>query len=256
MAGDKLIVVERPDRKRLQFEIASTRRTDLQDLKRQFGGRIERLPHDWLKRSLRHNTKPLRIGTRLLVVSSRSGPLQCAVYKKSADWKPPLLVIPAGAAFGTGEHATTAMSLRFLEKLTRRWKSDWSVVDLGTGSGILALAGKFLGAKRAIGIDNDPIAISTARRNARLNKIRRATFQVADVRRWKMPRSVDIATANLFSELLVEVIPKLRAARWLILSGILRAQERDMRRALTGTKLEVFEVRRRGKWVAMLAGHG
>ena len=229
MAGDRLTVIERSDRKRLQFEVASTRRTELLDLIRRFGGRIEKLPDDWLKRSLRHKTKPIRIRNRTLS-------------------------IPAGAAFGTGEHATTAMSLRLLEKLTRNWDHDWSLVDLGTGSGVLALAGKTLGAKRVAGVDNDPIAISTAKQNAVLNKIPGVKFRVADVRQWKSEAGADVVTANLFSDLLIEILPQLRRSRRLILSGILRNQEKKVGRALTGIKAEVFEVRRRGKWVAILAG--
>jgi ribosomal protein L11 methyltransferase len=254
IAGDKLTVIERPDRKRLQFEVASDRRADLQDLMPQFGGRIERLPDDWLKRALHRKTKPIKIGNRLIVANSRSGGLQSAVYKKSADWKPPLLVIPAGSAFGTGEHATTAMSLRLLEKLTRSWGRDRSLIDLGTGSGILALAAKCLGAKRVIGLDNDPVAIRTAKQNARLNKIRGVEFRAIDIRGWNPPPRVDIITANLFSELLVAVIPKFRSARRLILSGILPNQEEAVSRALIGIKAEIFEVCRGGKWVAMLAG--
>jgi ribosomal protein L11 methyltransferase len=228
IAGDGLVIIERLNRKRLQLEIASTRRAELENIPKQFGGKIEKLPRDWLKGSLRHKTKPLKVGTSHLT-------------------------IPAGAAFGTGEHATTAMSLRLLEKLTRNWNSGWSTVDLGTGSGILALAAKLLGADRAIGIDDDPTAITTAKHNAWLNKVRDVTFRVADVRRWKLPAGVDIATANLFSELLIQILPKLRSARWLVLSGVLRLQERDLRRGLTRNKIELVEVRRRGKWVAILA---
>ena len=251
-AGDSLAIVQRPNRKRLQLEVASNRRADLQHIAKQFGGRIEKLPRDWLKRFVRQQkTKPLRIGKRLII--SRSGALQSAEYNKSAAWKPPLLVIPAGAAFGTGEHATTAMSLRLLEKLTREWNRGWSLVDFGTGSGILSLAAKILGASRAVGIDNDPIAISTAKRNARLNKVRNVDFRVADVRHWKVPDWFDIVTANLFSELLIQILPKLRDGHWLVLSGILRSQERDVRRSLTRNKIDIIEVRRRGKWVAMLA---
>jgi len=165
------------------------------------------------------------------------------------------LIIPAEAAFGTGEHATTAMCLRLLEQVSRSWKHDWSIVDLGTGSGILALAAKLLGATRVIGIDNDPIAISTAKQNARLNKIESVKFRVGDVRRWKSQGQIDIVTANLFSELLIEIVPRIKPVRRLILSGILRNQERDVSRALARNKIDILEVRRRGKWVAMLAGH-
>ena len=239
IAGDQVAIIERPERRRLQIEAASESRAQLKRIAKQFGGRIQRLERDWLKRSLRQTTKPIRIGSKRLT-------------------------IPAGAAFGTGEHATTAMSLRLLEKLARDLNHGWSHVDLGTGSGILAFAAKLFGAKRVIGIDNDPIAISTAKQNARLNKIRGVQFRVADVRRWKSTSKsflrqgygaqVDVVTANLYSELLIEILPNLKAARWLILCGFLRNQERDVRRSLTGNKLKIIEVRKRGKWVAILAG--
>ena len=228
IAGDGLASIERPNRKRLQLEAASNRCAELENVAKQFGGKIQKLPRDWLRRSLRHKTKPFKVGPRNLT-------------------------IPAGAAFGTGEHATTAMSLRLLVKLTHAWKPGWSTVDLGTGSGILALAAKSLGANRVIGIDNDPIAVSTAKQNARLNRVRDIQFRVTDVCCWKFPARIDIATANLFSELLIRIMPKLRAARWLVLSGILRSQERDLRRALRRHKIDIVEARRRGKWVAILA---
>jgi len=228
-AGDQLAIVEQLNRKQLQLEVASNSRAELQRLADEFGGGIEKLPRDWLKRFTRYKTKPIKVGRGSLI-------------------------IPAGTAFGTGEHATTSMSLRLLEKLTRKRKPGWSVVDLGTGSGILALAAKRLGAARVIGIDNDPIAISTAKQNARLNKISGVKFRIADVRRWKSHAQIDIVIANLFSELLMEILPRIKLAQRMILSGILRSQERDVRRALARNKIAIFGVRRRGKWVAMLAG--
>ena len=228
LAGDRLTIIERPNQKRFRIEVASKSRAEVEQIAKFFGGRIQKLPRDWLKRSLQRKTKPITVG------------------RKS-------LAIPAGAAFGTGEHATTTMSLRLLEKVSRELKRGWSIVDLGTGSGILALAAKILGAQRVVGIDNDPIAIRIAKQNARLNKIRAVQFRVGDVRKWKFPAKIDIVTANLFSELLIEILPKLRASRWLILSGFLRSQERDARRALSRHKIDIVEARRRGKWVAVLA---
>ena len=265
--GGKLAVIERPNRTQLQIEVICNSRT----LANHFGGRIEKLPRDWLKRFLRQQkTRPVQVGNRQLL-------------------------IPAGAAFGTGEHATTAMSLELLKRAFNFWgahaprvqfsapspktffawknlvgarcafregakrrtrgrvRSPELVVDLGTGSGILALAAKSLGAKRVIGVDVDPIAISTARQNAQRNKIDRVQFQVADVRCWKFPSKVDLVMANLFSELLIEVLPKLKRSRWLILSGILREQENELLRALNCHRIEIVEVRRRGKWIAFLA---
>jgi ribosomal protein L11 methyltransferase len=163
------------------------------------------------------------------------------------------IIIPASLAFGTGEHATTAMSLRFLEQLTRCWSSGWSLADLGTGSGILALAAKCFGAGRVIGIDNDPAAISVARSNARLNKIRGAAFRLRDVRKWNPAEENEVITANLYSDLLIEILPKLRGDAWLILSGILRSQQDELVRALQRNKLNVIRMKQRGKWIGILA---
>jgi ribosomal protein L11 methyltransferase len=256
VAGDRLAIIEQAGRRRLQFEVVSSSRVGLLNLAKQFGGRVDKLPRDWLKRFSRgQKTEPVRIGKRLIVLRSQKD--------REASSFPYNLIIPLGAAFGTGEHATTAMSLRMLEKLTRRWRPGWSIIDLGTGSGILTLAACLLGARRVIGIDNDPVAISTAKENARLNRIRAVQFRVSDVRRWRSPSKsflrrsgygdrVDIIIANLFSELLIEILPKLKVARWMILSGILRNQESDVTHALMRHKIDILQVRRRGKWVAIL----
>jgi ribosomal protein L11 methyltransferase len=244
-AGDRLAIIEEDGRKRLQLEVGSASRAQLQGLAKEFGGRVLKLPHDWLKRfSREQQTEPIRIGKRLIVLRSRKD--------REASSFPYNLIIPSGLAFGTGEHATTAMSLRLLEKLTRKWKPGWSIVDLGTGSGVLALAARRFGATHVVGIDNDPVAIATARENARLNKIDHLEFRVGDVRRWKSSRQIDLVTANLFSELLINILPKLKAARWMILSGILRNQERNVTRALRRLKIDIVQARRRGNWVAIL----
>jgi ribosomal protein L11 methyltransferase len=273
LAGDKLALIEEPKRKRLQVEVAAESRSELRALARKFGGQIRKLPRAWLKRFLREQkTKPLKIGRRLLISNvggtSVSRPSR---REREANSFPYSLIIPAGAAFGTGEHATTAMCLRMLERVMKSGRdgspsrpsnlSDASdkrpyrlVVDLGTGSGILALAASRLGARRVVGIDNDPLAISTAKENARRNKIDNVQFRAADVRQWKPPGKIDIVTANLFSDLLIEILSKLKRFPRLILSGILREQEVEVMRALKRNKIDIIEVRRRGKWVAILAG--
>jgi len=148
------------------------------------------------------------------------------------------------------------MSLRFLEQLTRCWKPGWSLTDLGTGSGILALAAKCLGAGRVIGIDNDPAAISVAKSNARLNKIRGVNFELCDVHKWNPAQETNVITANLYSDLLIEILPKLRGGAWLILSGILRSQQDELVHALQRNDLDVTRMKHRGKWVAILARRG
>jgi ribosomal protein L11 methylase PrmA len=88
----------------LQLEIVCKSRTDSQKLVREFGGRGKKLPRDWLKRFARaQESRPLRIGKRLIILRSQP--------KREADSFPYSLIIPAGEAFGTGDHATTAMSL-------------------------------------------------------------------------------------------------------------------------------------------------
>jgi ribosomal protein L11 methyltransferase len=230
------------------------------------------LPRNWLQRFARGDSKVIKIGKRLTVVGSINELQRCSVRRPqrnsrhrarsdalrrapsaAGDIKPALLVIPASLAFGTGEHATTAMSLRFLEQLTRRWNPGWSLADLGTGSGILALAAKCFGAGQAIGIDNDPVAISVAKSNARLNKIRGASFQLGDVHKWNPAQKTDVIAANLYSDLLIEILPKLNASAYLILSGILGSQQDELVRALQRNHLDIINLKRRGKWMGFLA---
>lgn len=249
-SGGRLAIISRPGRKRRQLEIACTSRNDSRKLVEEFGGRTEKLPRNWLKRfACLHRSKPLKVGKRLVI----AGKIDFQTPKAFVLKKRRLLVIPASAAFGTGEHATTAMSLRLLERLTREWKNRWSLGDLGTGSGILALAAKRFGAERVVGIDVDPKAISVAKVNARLNKIDNVDFKLGDLRKWKSWAGRDIVAANLYSELLIEILPKLKRSNWLILSGVLRIHENKFFHALRRNKIEVVKVNRRGKWIAVLA---
>jgi len=257
IGGQRLAIISRSERKAAIAEIAGSSRRNLEKIRSRFGGTIEKLPRDWLKEYSRsQKSEPIKIGNRLTIYRS-------VASKNRSRNKNRSLLIPAGAAFGTGEHATTAMSLRLLERCTRFWggqagslhspEKEWTLLDLGTGSGILALAAARFGAKRVIAIDDDPVAIATARENARRNKLDNIDFRVADVRRWPFPPRIEIITANLFSELLIEILPKLKRAQRLILSGILRGQEAQLVRALKRNGVAIVETHRRGKWIAILA---
>jgi ribosomal protein L11 methyltransferase len=249
-SGGRLAIISKPGRKLRQLEIACTSRNDSRKLVEEFGGRTEKLPRDWLQRFARlHQSKPIKVGKRLVI----AGEVDFQTPKAFVLKKPPLLVIPASASFGTGEHATTAMSLRLLEGLTRDWKNSWSLADLGTGSGILALAAERFGAGRVVGIDIDPKAISVAKANARLNKIDNVDFKLGDLRKWKSWAGRDIVAANLYSELLIEILPNLKRSNWLILSGVLRMHKNKFFHALRKNKIEIVKVNRRGKWIAVLA---
>jgi ribosomal protein L11 methyltransferase len=149
------------------------------------------------------------------------------------------------------------MCLRMLERVTRPLPPGWSMLDAGTGSGILAIAGSRLGAARIVAIENDPLACSVAQRNARANRAQNIEFRIGDVLK-KMPRGkFTIITANLFSEILISGLPfwlpRLARNGWLILSGVLRSQEQSLTTALRRNGCRAAEIKRRGKWIAVLA---
>ena len=246
--GTALAITEQPGKARTLVEISCGTRKEAVGLQREFGGTIEKLRADWLEQIAKRNrAKPLRIGSRLIVSRTRSPKVKATRT----------IVIPAEAAFGTGEHATTAMCLRMLERITRRREPGWSLLDAGTGSGILAIAGSCLGANRIVAIDNDPLASAVAKRNAAANRVHYIEFRTGDVLTQKFPGKFDIITANLYSEILIAALPAWRRCLapdgCLILSGILRSQESTVVSALRRSGFVADKARRRGKWIALLA---
>ncbi len=254
-AGDALTVIERPGRSRVLLEVCCRSHKTAKHFLAEFGGKIEPLPRDWLQWIARRqrSSRPIRIGRRLLIAKTGE---TMACNKSRRQGRCRLLIIPAAAAFGTGEHLTTAMCLRLLEEATRGWKHDWHILDAGTGTGILALAGRCFGAHDVLAIDNDPSAIATAKENARANAINGVRFVLGDAVQKTGRIKFDVITANLFSELLVSALPfwktRLRKNGLMILSGVLREQEGDLLRALRSNRFEIAGVRRRGKWIALL----
>jgi ribosomal protein L11 methyltransferase len=264
-ASGRQAAIQWPNRKRILIECSCRNINGARRLMRDFGGSVRPLPADWLKSYQGSaKTKPIRIGKRLVITNVGGTSLARRSLAKEAASRQLRrrgtchLVIPAGAAFGTGDHATTAMSLRLLEEVSRKMETGWSLVDLGTGSGILALAAKCFGAKEVVALDNDGQAIRIAKQNARNNKIRGTKFQIRDVLRFKnRHKNFDLITANLFSELLIKALPiwrpRLKRNGRMIFSGILREQEPQLLRVLRRHRFSVLKVRRRGKWVAMMA---
>jgi ribosomal protein L11 methyltransferase len=257
-AGGALTVIERPGRSRVRLEVCCRDHRTARCLLAEFGGQIERLPREWLARFSRgQKPRALKIGKRLVVlnVGGASAPRRSR-HKGPSHF----LVIPAAAAFGTGEHHTTAMCLRLLEAATCGWKDNWRMLDAGTGTGILALAGRCFGAQDVLAIDNDPRAIATAKENARANAIHGVRFLLGDAVRKTGKGKLDVITANLFSELLVSALPfwktRLQKNGLMILSGVLREQESALLRALRANRFEIARVSRRGKWIALLCSGG
>ena len=243
-------VIERPNAKRIRIEAYCDTKASARVLVETFGGAIEELSSGWQARHFSAGSrKPIRVGSRLIIAADAGD-----ISTRAGDTR--TLIIPASAAFGTGEHATTAMSLRMLERASRQLPPDWRMIDAGTGSGILALAGRCFGAGEVIAIDNDALAISVAKQNARANRVRGVAFVVGDVKRTP-PGKFDIICANLYSELLISLLPKWRhrlaVNGRLILSGVMRTQEPDVTSALHRNGFKTLEIRRRGKWIALLS---
>ncbi len=184
---------------------------------------------DWAQRS-QANLPPVTVGRLTVLPAPPALPALPGLPGLPALPAPPALpalVIAPSTGFGTGHHATTRLCLAALQTLDL---SDRLVLDVGTGSGILAIAARVLGARAAIGIDDDPDAIRAARENLALNPLLTdVTFRVADVNAGSLP-AADVILANLTGALLQRTAPTLLAALRphgrLIVSGLLR-EERD-----------------------------
>jgi ribosomal protein L11 methyltransferase len=257
LSPERVAIIQRAGSRRTLVEVVCRSGAAAERLRDRFGGKIERLQRDWLTTYARaQKRRPLRVGHRLVVFDDETS--RRAFERKSSRKAPESLLIPSGAAFGTGDHQTTAMALRLLEKESRGLRKGWSLADLGTGSGILVLAAHRFGARSLQAIDHDPTAISTVRGNARGNKIRGIELSVEDVTKWRAKSKVDGIVANLYSQLLINLLPAIRKSLqpggFFIFSGVMGSEEIALATAIKRNKLRIKQVRRRGKWIACSGG--
>jgi len=167
-----------------------------------------------------------------------------------------LLVVDPGRAFGTGTHETTRLCLAALGLLASG-PGLGLVLDVGTGTGILAIAAVRLGARLAVGVDLDPDGVESAIHHAQLNRV---TVRVVhgDGGAAFRPASFDTVVANLSAPLLGErrtELPRLLASSGaLVLSGFLAADVAELRRAYAGAG--VSSVLEDGEWAAMIVRSG
>ena len=153
---------------------------------------------DWARRS-QESLQPITIGRVTVCPSFRDLRLLSPSLEPRTP-SPVAIVIQPSMGFGTGHHATTRLCLLALQ---REALAGRSVLDIGTGSGILAIASVLLGASRAVGIDNDPDAIHAARENLSLNpQVTGVAFQVAELGEFRLNPSTDLTVANLTGALL------------------------------------------------------
>jgi len=162
-----------------------------------------------------------------------------------------------GMAFGTGLHPTTQMCLVALEEMIY---PGAEVLDMGTGSGILAIAAAKLGAGQVLAVDNDPIAVGTARGNVMINGVQE-TVSVVRGSLAEVSGSYDLVVVNILSKVIVEMMGEGLATRVrpdgvLIAAGILADQGAEVVTAMERRGLALVEQRQRGDWVCLVAKQG
>jgi ribosomal protein L11 methyltransferase len=209
----------------------------------------------------------LRVGARSVIVPS------WLKYEAAAD--DIVLYLDPGMAFGTGLHPTTQLCLQLLEE---RVQAGWRTLDLGTGSGILAIAAAKLGAAPVLALDNDPIAVTAAQENVERNGVGGQVVaaegslgagqtmghwlsgdfgeQQAIVPASAVELQFDLIVANLIAKVLVILAEDIAAALvpggTLISSGIIIDREDEVALALAAAGLSQIERRREGEWVALV----
>jgi ribosomal protein L11 methyltransferase len=201
---------------------------------------------DWNRRWA-ESVKPIRVGRRLIIRPSWE-----AVRLQAEDVE---IVLDPKQAFGTGHHATTSLLLEWLEKVVRGGES---VLDVGTGSGILAMVALRLGAAKAVGLDVDPVAIDCARSYARdnhfgaelilrpgdLSKQTTALVPPPDL----VLANLDQATLLLYRDHLAAYVQ--HGAR-LLVSGVLADQQQELVRTFSYAGMYCTGQREREGWVAL-----
>lgn len=191
----------------------------------------------------------------LLVIPSWEG-----VEAKDKDKK--ILHIDPGTAFGTGMHETTQLCIRQLKKYIT---SETELLDVGTGSGILAIISLMYGIKHAVGTDLDPCAVEAVRENMEANRIAPERFEmmIGNIITDKTVQDkvgyekYDIVVANILADVLVPLTPvivnQLKPGGVYITSGIIDNKEQTVRSALEAAGLEVVEITYQGEWVSVTA---
>jgi ribosomal protein L11 methyltransferase len=247
-------IEERHDGVRAFFASPGARDTALDSIASRYDASPIDVPDDdWARRS-QDNLPPVTVGRITIATPHAFG------TGRSAEAGPISILIQPSMGFGTGHHATTRLCLDALQHVDVAGKT---VLDVGTGSGVLAIAADRLGAARAIGIDVDGDAIEAARENLTLNRdlardMSRVTFEIADLTSAALPPA-DIVTANLTGALLVRSADRLLAAvrdgGILIASGLMRPERDEVVGAFTAVNsvasARIVRERDEDEWVGL-----
>lgn len=181
---------------------------------------------------------------------------------KEEDQEKTILHIDPGTAFGTGMHETTQLCIRQLRKYIT---SETVLLDVGTGSGILAILSLMFGAKKAVGTDLDPCALEAVKENSEVNGIdsNDFTMMIGNIITEKEIQDrvgyecYDIVVANILADVLVPLTPvivhQMKKGGIYITSGIIDDKEETVVEAVKAAGLEVLEITYQGEWVSVTA---
>jgi len=184
----------------------------------------------------------------------RPMPVGESLYVRPSFCAPPVdgrldIVLDPGMAFGTGQHATTRLCLTAIERLCAKFPLR-RMLDMGCGSGLLAIAAARLGVREVLAIDKDAHAVEAAARNARINHVD-VHCRHADM---PPPETFDLVVANILARPLLQMAEGLAAStnRFLVLSGLLAEQAEAVRTAYEHYGLHAMCVETEQEWVAIV----
>ncbi|PRR83927.1 50S ribosomal protein L11 methyltransferase [Clostridium vincentii] len=210
-------------------------------------GRVESIKiheEDWAN-TWKKYFKPLKIGEKIVVK-----PIWEEYEQKDSEL---IVELDPGMAFGTGDHETTKMCIQALEKYVEK---DSTVFDVGCGSGILAISAAKLGAKKAVGVDLDPVAVKSALENVAYNNLDNIEILHGNLIE-VIEGKADIVVANILAEIICilaeDVSRVLKSGGYFITSGIIHDRVEMVTNKLEECGFVVETVNKDGKWNCIIA---
>jgi len=201
---------------------------------------------DW-KDNWKEYFKPARITDRIVIKPTWEE------YERTGDEL--VIEIDPGMAFGTGTHPTTSLCVKLLERYIEPEKDV--ILDVGCGSGILAIASALLGAKGVLAVDIDPIAVSVAKENVELNHLSSKVRVIEGDLTKGLKEKADIVVANLMADLVMllskDVPAHLKGKNIYISSGILIEKQEQVVAAIEECGFHILDILEEGEWCAIAA---
>lgn len=253
----KAVIEEIKGGKSIRVQVYCETEEEAEKIKDLFGGSIRKTSRGTWEEPQDLTHKPLLIRDTLVLTQA----LTAEEVKGLKEQYPErhIINIPAEMAFGTGDHPTTASCLRYVVDYAREKKGEWKMMDAGCGTGVLALAGKLLGASYVEAFDYDDKAVEVTEKNLILNNAEDIKVFIQDVFHWKPAEKFDLLVANLFSTTLQEAFPILKSALTedgvLVVSGILADQWEQVEEAANKAGIIFSDSKKLGKWVSAKGGH-